>query len=81
MMRSYIVRKAQPITRSLKRGRSTQSDDGIRVSSIPERGSETSEKRSLFKTKHKHYSKSATKTAVPYENFIKEMKIRLPTPK
>jgi hypothetical protein len=36
----------------------------------------------MLTSKHKQYSKSATKTnAVPYESFARELKIKLPTPK
>jgi hypothetical protein len=82
-MKSYIVRKTQKsITRSLKRDKSLHSEDTLRASSIAERASESTEKHNLQSIKNKRYSKSVTKTfAAPYENFVKELKIKLPTPK
>lgn len=82
-MKSYIVRKTQKSVRNtLKRDKSLNSEDTLRASSIVERRSETSEKQTLLSSKNKVYSKSTAKTNyVPYEHFIKELKIKLPTPK
>lgn len=82
IMKSYFLRKANnTITRSLRREKTIQSEDDLRRTNIPERR-ESSERRSILSSKHRQYSKSATKTSLlPYDNFVKELKIRLPTPK
>lgn len=54
----------------------------MRASSVAERSSEFSERKSLLGTKIRGYSKSLTKTnVVPYDNIVRELKIKLPSPK
>jgi hypothetical protein len=80
-MKKYIVRKSQRGS-SLQRDKSLPSQDGIRASSVASRVSEHSEMKSLRETKGRTYTKSMTKTEVmPYETFVRELKIKLPTPK
>jgi hypothetical protein len=82
-MKSYIVRRTQKSV-SLKRDKSLQSEDGLRASSIAsvdERSSQHSSRKNLKDTRGRPYAKSTKIAPMPYEPFVRELKIRLPTPR